>query len=148
MLQRIEAVRLVRKAEVEQLETVARIAPPQGEDELRLVVGFADRPRLAMVEGLPRHALRIGEPEPCAVESEYASRPSEADVLEGTTRDELRLKAALDLYFAVVEIGERRAAGRGAARLEVRATRVVSEDVVGAVGEDVREAAHAGIIRS
>src|SRR5258708_20169510 len=48
--------------QVEELEAVARLASAQRQDQLGLVVRFANRPRFAMVEGLPAHCLRVGEP--------------------------------------------------------------------------------------
>src|SRR5258706_16417563 len=124
--------------QVEELEAVAWLASPEREDQLGLVVRFANRPRFAMVEGLPAHCLRVGEPQPLAVEVEHARRAPDAYLLEHVARNDLGLEARLGFDLRPVEIRERCASGRRAARLEVRPARIAQEDVFRVIGLYVR----------
>src|SRR4051812_16863972 len=148
MLEGIEPVRLVGEAEIHQLEAVARIAPAEREDQLGLIVGLADRSGLPVVEHLPIHHLRIGEPQACAVEPEVAEEAGDAGVLECLARDQLRLEAGLDLDLVPVDILDEGAAGRRAARLLVRPAGPAVQDVVRAIRLDIGDAAYAGILWS
>src|SRR5206468_1609455 len=114
VLELIEPVRLMHQAQVDELQAVALVAGAEREDGLGLVVRLADRTRVAVIQDLPGHLLRMPEPQAHAVDAEMAEGAGDARALEGLARDELGLEARLELELVAHQIAQRGAAGRRA----------------------------------
>src|SRR5882762_3961963 len=75
-------VGFMHEAQVDELEAIAFVAGAQGQDRLGLVVRIPDGARVAAVERLPVHLLRVAEPQAHAVDADMTESLGEAGLVE------------------------------------------------------------------
>src|SRR6267378_6501293 len=143
-----EPVGFMHEAQVDELEAIAFVAGAQSQDRLGLVVRIPDGARVAAVERLPVHLLRIAEPQAHAVDAGITERLGDAGLVECLARNQLGLEARLEFELILVHVRECRAAGRRAARLIVRAVRPAQNDVVWPVSQDVCQVPYPAVLRA
>src|SRR6266446_5176029 len=141
-------VGFMHQAQVDELEAITLVAGAQGQDCLGLVVRIPDGTRVAVVERLPVHFLRVAEPQAHAVDADMAESPGDAGLLECLARNQLGLEARLEFELILVQIREWCEAGPRAARLIVRAVRPAQNYVVRPVSQDVCQVPYPAVLHA
>src|SRR5467141_310415 len=139
-------VGFMHETQVDELEAIAFAAGAQRQDCLGLVVRIPDGTRVAVVERLPVHLLRIAEPQAHAVDADMTESLGHAGLVECLARNQLGLEARLEFELILVQIREWCEAGRRAARLIVRAVRPAQKYVVRPVSQDVRQVPYPAVL--